>query len=155
MVDSANKKLKSAPLDAFAIAGNALAKSKKEGDRRGEAEANKTLGTLYYNNSEYNKAIPYFLQADKLFEVLKDDKNREYVLDYLGKCYEALGELDKSIGYFSKAEDLADSDSSRFEFAFSNSRVQNKAGDKELAKKSLEYELDNNSALDPRQKANA
>ena len=151
-LDDANKKVISSPSEAFDLAGEALVLSKSKKDKKSEASAYNTLGTLYYNAGDYQKAIDFFTKAKNIYATTSDAKNEEYTLKYLGKSYEALNENEKSIGYYSKAEEKSVSSSDKNDYKLNNSKIKRKQGKSEEVIDELEQELKNNKTLNKRQK---
>jgi len=152
MVDEANKLVVTKPLDAFALATEAVATSKANKDKKGEANAYNTLGTLYYNAGEFTKAIEYFTKAKNIYATVDDEKSEEYTLKNLGRSYEAVGDKENSISSYSSAEQKSNSSSSRTNYRITNSKIKKRAGKADEAILDLENELKFNRALDPKQK---
>jgi tetratricopeptide (TPR) repeat protein len=151
-IDNANKKVIESPEEAFNLAAEALSESKKIKDRKSEASACNTLGTLHYNTGEYSKAIEYFTKAKNIYKDVNDVKSQEYTLKYLAKSFEALDQNEKSIGYYKQAEDISNSSSSKNDYRYNNSKIKRKQGKKGEAIEDLEKELKTNKTLDPKQK---
>ena len=152
MVDEANTLVVSNPLDAFELATNAVVVSKANKDKRGEANAYNTLGTLYYNAGEFTKAITYFTKAKYIYSTVVDERSEEYSLKYLGRSYEAINEKQKSITSYSGAEQKSNSSYSQADYRIKNSKLKRGQGKAEEAISDLERELTMNLSLDPKQK---
>lgn len=152
MVDEANKLVVDKPLDAFQLATNAVVASKANNDKRAEANAYNTLGTLYYNAGEYTKAITYFTKAKNIYATVVDERSEEYSLKYLGQSYEAINDNDNSISNYSGAELKSNSSYTKADYRIKNSKLKRGQGKSEEAISDLEQELKNNTALDPIQK---
>ncbi|PCJ67673.1 MAG: hypothetical protein COA58_00625 [Bacteroidetes bacterium] len=151
-IDNANKNVITNPEEAFNIASEALSESKKIKDKKAEASAYNTLGTLYYNTGQYNKAIDYFTLAKDLYATVDDIKSEEYTLKYLAKSFEALSQNDKSIDYYRQAGSKSNSSSNKNDYTFRNAKIKRKQGKKVEAIQDLEDELQGNSSLNTRQK---
>ncbi|MBT8326309.1 MAG: tetratricopeptide repeat protein, partial [Bacteroidia bacterium] len=151
-LDDANKKVLTNPTEAFDLAGEALVLSKATKDRKAEASSYNTLGTLYYNAGDYNKAIEFFTKAKNIYSSVSDSKNEEYTLKYLGKSHEALNENETSLGYYEKAEKKSSSSVDKNDYRLKNSKIKRKVGKSSEAIDELEQELKNNKTLNKRQK---
>lgn len=151
-IDRANKTILSNPTESFELASEALLESKKRRDIRAEASAYNTLGTLYFNTGEFDKAISYFTKAEAIYKKIKDPKNEEYTLKYLAKSHEALNEAETSIGYNNQAERKSISPKKQSEYRVTNSKIKRKQGRKSEAITDLENELKSNKELDKNQK---
>ena len=152
MVDRANKLVVTRPLDAFELATNAVIASKANQDKRAEANAYNTLGTLYYNAGEFTKAITYFKKAKNIYATVSDEKSEEYSLKYLGKSYEAVNDRVNSMSNYSSAEQKSNSSYSKTDYRIKNSKLKRGQGKSEEAISDLERELTENTSLDPIQK---
>ena len=60
IINQANKEVIKNPTNAYKLASEALELSLSKKDKKSEAQAYNTLGTLYYNAGDYSKAITYF-----------------------------------------------------------------------------------------------
>jgi two-component system LytT family sensor kinase len=152
LVDDANKKVISEPLDAFKLATDAVVQSKQQKDLRSEASAYNSLGTLYFNAGDYTKAIEYFNKAKVIYQKIKDEKSEEYTLKYLGKSYEAINDYKSSSSSYEQAEQKTNSSYRKTGYTISNSKIKKQAGRSKEAINDLEQELKYNLALDPVQK---
>ncbi len=152
MVDQANKLVVEQPLDAFELATNAVLVSKTNNDKRAEANAYNTLGTLYYNAGEFTKAISYFTKAKTLYATVQDERSQEYTLKYLGKSYEAINDRTNSINSYSGAEQISNSSTSKTDYRIRNSKLKRGQGRGDEAISDLERELRTNASIDPKQK---
>jgi tetratricopeptide (TPR) repeat protein len=152
MVDSANKLVVTKPLDAFELATDALLASKAKKDRRAEANAYNTLGTLYYNAGEFTKAIAYFTKAKNMYSSVSDEKSEEYSLKYLGKSYEAVNDRENSLRNYSGAEQKSNSSYDKTDYRIRSSKLKRGQGKSDEAISDLERELTENTSLDPIQK---
>lgn len=153
-VDLANKEVLKNPVSAFTLATDALSLSIKTKNRKAEASAYNTLGTLYFNSGNYKKAIHYFLKAKNIYNKVKDKKNEEYTLKYLAKSYEATGQNKKSMGYYKKAEKKSSSDSAKFEYRWANTKLKKRIGKNKEAISDLEKELLNSNKIPEDKKIN-
>src|SRR5690606_26462236 len=72
LINYANRNAITKPLVSLSAASKALEISFKLKDKRGEAYAYNSLGTLNYNSQNYSKAIEYFEKAVPLFTSLSD-----------------------------------------------------------------------------------
>lgn len=151
-LDEANKQVIKNPTTAFDLATEALELCYKSKDKKAEASAYNTLGTLYYNSGDYTKAVTYFNKAKTIYASVKDDKNEEYTLKYLAKSYEALNQADKSISYYNRAEQKSNSSSNKADYKIANSKVKKSQGKNEEAIADLEKELFSNKSITPKQK---
>ncbi|BBD70199.1 TPR repeat-containing protein [Nostoc commune NIES-4072] len=70
-----------------------------------EAQALMTLGNIYYQKSEYDKAIDYYQQFLSIARSQKQRQGEGQVLGNIGLVYASKGEAAKAIDYFEK--DLA------------------------------------------------
>jgi two-component system LytT family sensor kinase len=152
MVDKANKLVVTKPLDAFKLATDAAVISKKNKNKRVEANAYNTLGTLYYNAGEFTKAITYFTRAKNIYATITDEKSEEYSLKYLGKSYEAVNDRANSISNYGSAEQKSNSSYDKADYRIKNSKLKRGQGKSEEAISDLERELKTNTLLDPNQK---
>jgi two-component system LytT family sensor kinase len=152
MVDKANKLVVTKPLDAFKLATDAAVISKKNKDKRVEANAYNTLGTLYYNAGEFTKAITYFTRAKNIYATITDAKSEEYSLKYLGKSYEAVNDRANSISNYGSAEQKSNSSYDKADYRIKNSKLKRGQGKSEEAISDLERELKTNTSLEPNQK---
>jgi two-component system LytT family sensor kinase len=152
MVDKANKLVVTKPLDAFKLATAAAVISKKNKNKRVEANAYNTLGTLYYNAGEFTKAITYFTRAKNIYATITDEKSEEYSLKYLGKSYEAVNDRANSISNYGSAEQKSNSSYDKADYRIKNSKLKRGQGKSEEAISDLERELKTNTLLDPNQK---
>ncbi len=150
-VDEANKQVISNPSNAFSLAGEALELSYTTKDKKAEASAYNTLGTLYYNSGDFNKAVSYFNKAKSIYTSVKDAKNEEYTLKYLAKSYEALNQAEKSSSYYDQAEQKSNSSIAKTDYRLANSKVKKTQGKNEEAIADLEKEL-KNKQISPQQK---
>lgn len=152
MLNEANQKVLKAPLNAFELATDAAITSKKSGDKKVEASAYNTLGTLYFNAGKYLKAIEFFTKAKTIYLEIEDDKNEEYTLKYLGKSYQALDDKEKSINYYKQAEEKSNSSREKGNYRIVNSKIKKSQGKEKEAIGDLERELVQNKELDRAQK---
>ncbi len=152
MLNEANQKVLKAPLNAFELATDAAITSKKSGDKKVEASAYNTLGTLYFNAGKYLNAIEFFTKAKTIYLEIEDDKNEEYTLKYLGKSYQALDDKEKSINYYKQAEEKSNSSREKGNYRIVNSKIKKSQGKEKEAIGDLERELVQNKELDRAQK---
>jgi len=62
----------------------------------------KKLGSIYYNISDYEKSLKYYLEAIKLFEELNDIKSINYTYNNIANIYVKLEKFDKAKFYYNK-----------------------------------------------------
>lgn len=151
-LDEANKQALKNPSQAFDLATEALELSFETKNKKAEASAYNTLGTLYYNTGDYSQAVNYFTKAKTIYEKVTDTKNEEYALKYLAMSYEALNQTDKSISYYSRAEQKTTSPKDKADYKLANSKVKKSQGKNKEAIADLEQELYTNKSISPKQK---
>lgn len=152
IINQANQKVIENPSEAYNLATEALEISLSTKDKKSEARSYNTLGTLYYNTGDYNKAITYFTKAQNIYKTVDDNKNEEYTLRHLAESYEKLNQKGKASGYYEQVEQKTNSSSRKTDYRVKNSRIKGKDGKAEEAISDLESELLNNRQLDPQQK---
>lgn len=97
------KLLRGYPKEAITYLQESLKISRQIGDRRGEGEALKSLGSAYSYLGEPKKAIEYCEQALKISRKIGDRRGEGIDLGNLGNAYSDLGELRKAIEYYEQA----------------------------------------------------
>ena len=76
---------------------------KKVGDRKNAALACNSVGKIYKNWSEYDKAVEYYEKSLSICRDIKDRKDEVEPLNGLGLVYQHRGQYDKAVEYFQKS----------------------------------------------------
>ncbi|MGY8847635.1 MAG: tetratricopeptide repeat-containing sensor histidine kinase [Bacteroidia bacterium] len=152
IINQANKEVIKNPTNAYKLASEALELSLSKKDKKSEAQAYNTLGTLYYNAGDYSKAITYFTKAQEIHKVITDPRNEEYTLKYLAESYNKLNKKDIASSYYEKVEKSSNSSSRKTDYRLKNSKIKGEEGKTKEAINDLENELKYNRKLDPKQK---
>jgi tetratricopeptide (TPR) repeat protein len=104
LINFSNKQAVNQPVLALNAATAALELSYKLKDKKAEAYAYNSLGTLQYNSGNFERAIDYFKKASSLFKQQKEEKGEAYALKYLGFAYEKQKDYEKAIAYYESYE---------------------------------------------------
>jgi CHAT domain-containing protein len=88
---------------------DALRQARLQGDTYNEARALGNLGYLRMSEARYDEAIPFFHQADVLFERIPSRRFIARTLDNLGLCEFQLGETKKALPLYEEAGNRASS----------------------------------------------
>jgi hypothetical protein len=113
LINYSNRNAINKPLLSLNAASKALEISFKLKDKRAEAYAYNSLGTLNYNSQNYIKAIEYFEKAVPVFVQIGEKKGEVYALKYLGFSYEKQKNFSKAIEFFEKYEQKNQSESAQ------------------------------------------
>jgi tetratricopeptide (TPR) repeat protein len=81
----------------------ALSISEKQKDTLLISETYKNLGILFFNISDYKKAIQYYLKASNLQQNLNDEKGIGVSYLNLGEAYREVNNLDSSLFFYQNA----------------------------------------------------
>ena len=73
------------------------------GDRSGEARALSSIGSIYDDLGEMQKAIEYYSQALPIRKAVGDRKGEAVTLIAMGAAYNTLGDKQKALEYYSQA----------------------------------------------------
>ena len=84
-----------------AYAAKALALAEKLHFTRGQARAHNLIGDATYNYSRFADALPHYMEALRLYEVLGDQSEIAATLNNLSEVYNASGNLQKAYAYAS------------------------------------------------------
>lgn len=76
--------------------------------KKGIAQANNNLGSIYLEQSDYPHALDYFLKALKTDEVLKNKKGIATRLGNIGAVFMLQGDLPKALDWYFKALKMAE-----------------------------------------------
>lgn len=88
---------------AFAYGNRALNLAKKTQNKQGEAQAYNDLGILYYDASNFKKAINYYKKTVLYREGVKDSMGMASVYNKLGIAYQRIFKMDSAIYYATNA----------------------------------------------------
>lgn len=88
---------------AFVYGNLALKLSKKNNNSSGEAQAYNDLGILFYDTSNFNKAISYYKKAMLYREGVNDSMGMASVYNKLGIAYQRIFKMDSAIYYATHA----------------------------------------------------
>lgn len=78
-----------------------------EDGTQGMIVAENNIGLVYKEQKEFVKAIPYFFDAVKLCDKIKDTEDKILALSYIGQAYVSRHELDSAKIYFDKVFQLS------------------------------------------------
>jgi tetratricopeptide (TPR) repeat protein len=78
-------------------------------DRSAEADALASLGTIYGELSQYDKAITYHGQSLPIFQQLENPNSEAWALNGLGKAYWGLSQHDKAIAFYKQSINVSES----------------------------------------------
>lgn len=107
LLNFANLHVVKKPSLSLEAATNALRLSFNLKNKRGEAFAYSAIGTLHYNNAQYDLAIQNFNKALKLFKEVQEKNGEIYVLKYLGFAHEKQQNYNKALDYYNSYESNA------------------------------------------------
>lgn len=79
----------------------------ENGDKEGEANILKLMGSLEMRNTNYGKALTYYFDALKISEEINDTTYIAGLHQDIGDVYEIQSELDKALEYYNKALQLS------------------------------------------------
>jgi len=65
------------------------------------------IGIIYYDKGKYNRALKYFVSAQRLAIITKEKLLQSQALNYIGKCSHSKGQFDKSAKFYKRALFLA------------------------------------------------
>ncbi len=104
LVDLATALLNAAKYDeARRYTDEALALSRRSGDRAGEARALRSLGFCNSRRGNYRQAIRCFSDARAIYEELSDSEGVAKCINCLGTEHYRLGDYDQSLAFFLQA----------------------------------------------------
>lgn len=107
LLNFANLHVVKKPSLSLEAATSALRLSFNLKNKRGEAFAYSAIGTLHYNNAQYELAIQSFNKALKIFIEVQEKKGEIYVLKYLGFAHEKQQNYNKALDYYNSYESNA------------------------------------------------
>jgi tetratricopeptide (TPR) repeat protein len=107
LLNFANLHVVKKPSVSLEAATSALRLSFNLKNKRGEAFAYSAIGTLHYNNAQYDLAIQNFNKALKLFKEVQEKNGEIYVLKHLGFAYEKQQNYNKALDYYNSYESNA------------------------------------------------
>ncbi len=87
--------------------GRSLAIALKMADNRQAAGLYNSIGTIYYNQKSFTKALSYYNKGSDLFAALGDSANMLQCIQNSGGIHLALHQYDKAEAYLSKASAFA------------------------------------------------
>lgn len=80
---------------------------KAQGDTSGIGDVYSDMGESYYAMQKYPEAIDVLNKSAGIRRKIKDERNLSFTLNFLGLCYEKLGNKAKAIAYMKQAHTLA------------------------------------------------
>jgi len=80
-----------------------LTEKEKQKYKKGIASALNNIGSIYFNQGEYAKAIDYFTRILKIEEEIGDKDGITDALTYIGIIYQDKGDYAKAIDYYTKS----------------------------------------------------
>ncbi len=80
----------------------ALLLAKLANNQKAEADVLLVKGQLYYDIGDYELSLESYLEADKIFDSIKDDSNKGLILGEIAIVYSELGQLETAISYQKK-----------------------------------------------------
>lgn len=107
LLNFANLHVVKKPSLSLEAATSALRLSFNLKNKRGEAFAYSAIGTLHYNNAQYELAIQNFNKALKLFKEVQEKNGEIYVLKHLGFAHEKQQNYNKALDYYNSYESNA------------------------------------------------
>lgn len=81
----------------------ALVLAEKKNFTKSKANLNNALGLLYYNQKDFDRALPYYHEAKVVYEQLEDFYRINIVLNNIGSCYADLKQWDSAFFYLRHA----------------------------------------------------
>jgi len=93
---------------AINLFNNALITAKRIGDISLISTVFQNLGTVYYKNGDYLKALDYMLKTEKLFTEIKDKKALQEISTNFIEIYSRLNQPDSVLKYFERYQQLSD-----------------------------------------------
>ncbi len=99
----------------YGIIGLNLAK--KQGLKDHEANLLVAIGNTYYEKSNYGKALESYIEADKLFESLKNEKGMIQTAMNIGLVYDEQGLFDKALAQYNIVLDRAKTSGNKKSYA--------------------------------------
>lgn len=76
----------------------------KSENKKGLAKALGSIGIVFSEQSNYSRALQYYLKSVKIYEALKDEVSLAKLYNNIGIVYHSQGNEFKSLEYFSKAQ---------------------------------------------------
>jgi serine phosphatase RsbU (regulator of sigma subunit) len=92
----------SQPVKARNYAQQALDLARELDYEKGEANALKSIGSIYQLQSNYSQALEYFLNALRIYEKLKDEAGTANTLNNIGIVYQSQRKYDKARQYYER-----------------------------------------------------
>ena len=104
-------------VNAYKYAKNALSLYEQTYDKRGQAESLNLIGSILWNQSEYEKELEYYKNALDLRIPIGDAKliSKSYVS--IGLTYKALGDFERALHHYNLAMEIVDKTGSKFDKA--------------------------------------
>jgi serine phosphatase RsbU (regulator of sigma subunit)/tetratricopeptide (TPR) repeat protein/sporulation protein YlmC with PRC-barrel domain len=96
------------PKDAIKLIDSALVINKRIKDQGGIIACVSSLGIIYYNQSQYEKALSYYQETLQYYEQKQDYANMANFAGNIGGIYRDLEEQAKAKEYYLKASEYAD-----------------------------------------------
>jgi len=115
----------------------ALAKS----GEKGIATAFSNIGNVYYNQSDYSKALEYFLKSLEIMESLGDKRGMAASYNNIGGIYDDQRDYPKALEYFLKCLEIIESLGDKWVMAASYNNIGGIYYDQSDYPKALEYFL--------------
>ncbi len=84
----------------------ALVLAESKNYTKSKANLNNALGLLYYNQKDFDRALPYYHKAKSVYEELEDDYRINIVLNNIGSCHADLEQWDSAFFYLRHALQL-------------------------------------------------
>jgi serine phosphatase RsbU (regulator of sigma subunit) len=106
---------------------------------KGEAHLLNNIGTTYTDKGEHSKALEYFIEAEKIFESLGDQKRVIMTMRNIGIVYEQQELFDKALEYYIEALKLARETDDKTSLAQTYTSLGSLSYSRDDKKKALEY----------------
>ena len=113
--------------------------SRKNGFFKNAGQALTGIGNIYNSSGDYSKAVPYYIQALKLLEIVKDSVTIAQAYNSLGTLFESQGDYKQSLNYHFKALAIKLKKSSKMAIAMSYNNIGIVYNGMKEHKKALEY----------------
>ena len=122
LIDEAKKHINTDAAKALQVSTDAQALAHKSGYRKGEANALKNIGLVYYFQGKYVQTLDYWNQSLSIMQQIKDESGEANLLGNIGAVYANQGDDVNALNYHLKSLKIAEriEDKLRTFFALNN-----------------------------------